>query len=1312
MEIFVEGCIKEYTSRGSSSKENNCVRKTLEAVFGGSRSDMRSFFCGLVSATPKVCRRLVVLAQQKVFRRAFLHHARRLSIEADPAGEEDPDLIPKDVPADVPPGPWSIGFRYVGGGPEDGRKFTDREYHAKVAMSALCAVLVDEERWLGRCSSIYDIPSRMAEGLVALDKPRSFVGNRILVAASSQQRIFTTRDSSCVQILDMVLREKDAETDAACGAGKNPDQCSSLVLAAYLYHVRRSADLGLSREDHRSTFNLLMGGIEEACRRAGGDSSLDVMSHSSREDARRKVEARPQVYLRVAQVACEICLYARRFLVGIYNNNNNNNCTRMRLSGKTSWNMSLLTEIHAAAPSMVSRVDRLADARPDASPSSFRWTRTIQQPWKIALQAISADLAPHQARCLQEFAFRHRSCVMVKVEAPTRPSHVLDTVRALNRKYPTFSMGVVRFEPSAADDHTHAMSLAHDNPEDVATLSPVDWIALVEDSSGSAARFSVLFSSPKAHHRLVQHSILEALVTKKRQKLMPVCTHITRMYSCVFVDSDREPPPVAKEEEEEEDDDDDEEQLSLFVDALFYMLCTSSAHRYKRMGSTLRHKILEQGHQLFFAYRLLHKLMTRIDRSMVRFPFFFFEEPSSSPEATSAECHRGLSILCDRVLCFLCMKCTHTVSGESIRILLDAMKKDSRLRSDHANLRDYLRHIEGILGSNPGDRRLPRAALGEQRRISLSFYPDEIYSDGTCDRNAFLEDLRRHHTHTERLTWINVMIYDILVDENLGLETASKVFFDMDFIPEENEKRVYWRKLRAEGKDIVVSDAKNPDQGVPGKDPDIGEQPARAASAPTTPSTPGTPLTPITKYKRVNLLRAIFPLGKDQFAPAPPGIKGKESLHRKKKRLELRAALIRQIKSEANSDHGWVGSCRSRHRRRHRSASEPAASYYGLRAVETDPDARSYQDTFLSREDREEDDEADDEEDQHHATWDPSSPGGAKVAYLDGSEATRGDVSASLAAPGRWRYVLAPAVADGSDLSSLGTFLMQLEWMLYYRSKSQAARPASEAECPWTIDWAKFIGDCANSKLPVDCFSMPTAPPRRAADAAAPEIVYIEDSLMVRGLGRRKTSEAAPRETCISLDRGSIDEELKFMFREYSPAMKRLLAACREGREIPTRASCVPILSLLLGESPDIEMEEAATDAEGNDAKKQKIDLPLIRSPHVGVKPSEVLSAYSKQLGGRGGVICCYTDNENGGSMVGIYHHHHQDNNNNLSNAGPSPMDVVPYQRGVEVEVQFDTLCFQWGSNFDYLTKLRGSEERLINHLKRSRDQAHPASSM
>jgi hypothetical protein len=1166
-----------------------------------------------------------------------------------------------------------------------------RQYHTLVSIRLMCAVLLDRG-WHDTCASLSDIPHLLVWLLLKFHNnpaPRNFVVQKLLTEQARSdvfvQYQIQNPNELFSQRLEMIfaekaadklsgakhLREKLQETaaladqDSSAKAdeilkGTGPLDPDLLTLTAYMYFRYRMSDLQAAPSQIKAMFALMMCIFEELARSARRKSAddtaeegnlfehrietaLNVMSTQTRASAAGDIKASSALYRRTLEVSSELHLFMKRRALGSEIVTHGGNI--QELDRQMTLRVSLIQKLYCSMGRIERRLRelRLLETMNESyelmsDRKMFHWVKAMQVPWKGMVQDLSRRLFSYQAQCLIAFAGAYRECVTFAVEQKVHAHQVLGSVRYLNRKYPSFRMLVMGFRSSPGTPNRPVV-MDVDNTEDLLrpdgemddelpTVKPLlsrsDAMAVIHDGT----MCMVLFSSPKAHQRMCSYEILETLTTFGHEKTIPFYTHLLRLYSAVFerVPEEGSSPggtPRAKDPE------DDQENLWIVAQVLVYQICRYTPNRYKRMIQSASRCVLHRGHILFDVYRWMHWICEKLAAYMGKYPFFRVYGDQEA-RASYREQHQALANTCDILLCFLCLKTTHIVPGETLerlRIYLEKLKSCGQDKfAPHKDLFIYLCHLKKTLSAIDA---APQISLEETRYVALQFYVADLLEDKIHEQSQLFKELlfdrAYQHRDKERRVWINVLFYKFCVDREMDLQLCGDLLFKMSYEIEKVDRRIYWRQIRAEGKDAdaVSAGARTPKTpGTPRGSDALGSPRTHSSSRPTTPAR-ASPARPkpepepepvyakiVSKKRRYNNCRDLWaPFGdvtvQSSLVENPEPQNGLPEDFSEGHRPAARYLILRQIDRESKAGFGWM----TRNRSDWKNALHPFSEnskrfvYFGLSKIISDTQiymaTAEYTHFFCwPRIKPKPDDERYISPDRIKCV-EPPGP----VYYLRGDDLTEARQKETSSALGSWRYIRV-GIQPEDKFEPMAFLLRELEWMLYYRSYTTAAkhyRVLNSSPCPWHLRAEDFVMKQLNSRLPVDykAYKSSTENP----DHATGEFLCLEDSLWIihnesspspsSSLSAAPTPSGHDRQSSPSLSPQSggsasgpsafpspSDSELRYLCKEHSKTFSGGLADIGDKAESTDELPLVKFIreNLLPEKEPDqqveIEMEE------------------------------------------------------------------------------------------------------------------------------------------
>ncbi len=314
-------------------------------------------------------------------------------------------------------------------------------------------------------------------------------------------------------------------------------------------------------------------------------------------------------------------------------------------------------------------------------------------------------------------------CVVYGLEQHIRAPDITETLSNLNRMHPSFRMGCVELQTAfraaydgafacattslPGDDaflyslvlvNGHDLQLHHRIYCDRRSAFPEDLIMIAD---GVDTRYLV-FSSPRAHRRWLQYSVLQSDTTSNvRQRTFLRTPLMLRDYATVYGpsrprcvggannlrydDCDTEHPRNAEARAIMEGT--DVEGLHIFVQSLQHELINAANVKLERWyHAQLLASFLEPIEAEFQCYWWLHVLLHRMILCLPQ-------------QHQSLDCSQGpdtvnvMQNLCDALLCFFAMRSRHTLPTWLLRQLDEYLATHVEHREEHASLCYYVRFI-------------------------------------------------------------------------------------------------------------------------------------------------------------------------------------------------------------------------------------------------------------------------------------------------------------------------------------------------------------------------------------------------------------------------------------------------------------------------------------------------------------------------------------------------------------------------------------------------------------------------------------------
>lgn len=1004
-----------------------------------------------------------------------------------------------------------------------------------------------------------------------------------------------------------------------------------MTLTAYLYFRFRTTDLRLPYDAVKTYFSVITCIFEEYGRSVSSadiapvagyephqeqqhyleehqvPSALDVMSTASKAGAKIDISKSSIHYARILEIASELCLFMHRRAQGDELLIQSRGEVVTELDQQSLLRMSILQRLYVSMGRVEDRLQKLKvleDLKQEnlmGERKQFFWAKSMQTPWKGMVHDLSRRLHSFQANALLAFGSMTPNCVVFAVEQGVSPQSIHTTFRHFNRKYPSLRLQVLK----AVSDNTRRgvpVRLEISNAEDIVNSSEdaPELPAYLFDRRDSALVISdgsmcfVAFSSPAAHQRLCSYSVMETLTTMYHQKFMPYYSILIRLYTGVFSNYEQ---PCGQVPDEDVENRDDYENLWIVVNTLFYQLCRYSSKSRRRMVEAASKALMDRNHKMFRFYRWMHWICERLDDYMECFPFFKVcgEEESG---AGLKDRHQALSNTCDIILCFLCLRTTHTLTGTLLaRMLayLEDITKTKALGYDtHSDLLLYLRHLKRVFESEPS---LPQMKEGVQQHLRLSFYPDEVQTDGLHRQSELFKELLfdLQHRDRDRVTWINILFYAFCTDKRMDLKLCGDVLFEMDYDLEKLDRKVYWKHARRDGsdRDAVKTGTRKQKRTTPSSSAAVSMTSSRVGtpiqhaspfssihgtpiSAPASPFSP--PQTPTTKksmlksslrekkYSQASW-RNMSTLDENLSEEDEEGEGGEDQKRNIEKRISTKALLLRRQDRENRVGYGHLHQDRTQWKNTpYKDNFATRSVYYGLREISSNPQlyvaCMEYSVFFCWPKTSI---KFNDEEDQEATELQPPGP----IYYLKGTEFSDQDQFKAATSVGTWRYETLKYDKE-ERFDSFSDLLRELEWMLYYRNydlKEKAAQSykiANGGNCYWRIRTDDFVRKHINSRLPVDYREL-----EEKDELKCGEFICLEDSLWIL-----KTEEVPDQELLHSSSStsasaattangagantsGPSDSELRYLCKEHSGTFAYVLG------DIENKADSIDSLPLV-----------------------------------------------------------------------------------------------------------------------------------------------------
>lgn len=348
-----------------------------------------------------------------------------------------------------------------------------------------------------------------------------------------------------------------------------PLDADSVTLCAYLYFRHRTADMKLRKDQVKAWFSLLVCVFEELSR-SSNDPSIAMpsvlmsMHEEAKNDARAEITTDHVKHRRILEIATEF----HAFLKSRQPNGQQQNPDQ-ELVGWVTIIQGLYSSMAGIGQKLrtLQNLEQLRQEESMGERKTFFWSKTMQVDWRSVFYNLSRRLLAVQANSVMVFANAKPDAVVFALEPGVTEQHVFVSIRHLNKKYPTLRLSVLRavtyttttFENASEGDDDDGVSQVSEVQYELELENPGDFIQTptprADDASEKAKKSipkylfqrddsvlvfhdgqmcHVMFSSPRAHQRLLSYSIMETLTTLYHRKVMPFHPMLLRLYAGVF----------------------------------------------------------------------------------------------------------------------------------------------------------------------------------------------------------------------------------------------------------------------------------------------------------------------------------------------------------------------------------------------------------------------------------------------------------------------------------------------------------------------------------------------------------------------------------------------------------------------------------------------------------------------------------------------------------------------------------------------------------------------------------------------------------